>query len=200
MENNFYSTLLNLVTSNKDKFLGLLRRNGVLVNPKISSESLTNTIISAMTKSESFKREVVLLMTVLISDVKDDNFANTNGTFSTLSPISPTLGYTNKYIPQTTNETTSTTTTTTTQPAKAFGDTTVGKITDGLFSAFDKYLQSQQIKVREKEASAGQSIKADEVRLAELEKDKDKTGLYVGLAIGGVAVVGLLVYLIAKKN
>jgi hypothetical protein len=199
MENNFYSTLLNLVTSNKDKFLGLLRRNGVLVNPKISSESLTNTIISAMTKSESFKREVVLLMTVLISDVKDDNFANIGGvTFSSNNPFStlPTFDP-NAFSPNTT----STTATTTSKPEKAFGDTTVGKITDGLFSAFDKYLQSQQIKVREKEASAGQSIKADEVRLAELNAQKpSNTGLYVGLAIGGVAVVGLLVYLIAKKN
>jgi hypothetical protein len=65
-------------------YVPLANRNGVLVNPKISSESLTNTIISAMTKSESFKREVVLLMTVLISDVKDDNFANIGGvTFKT---------------------------------------------------------------------------------------------------------------------
>ncbi len=199
MENNFYSTLLNLVTNNKEKFLGLLRRNGVLVNPKVSSESLTNTIISAMTKSESFKREVVLLMTVLISDVKDDNFANTTG--STFSPTNPFSGLPTFDPNAFSTSTTSTTATTTSQPAKAFEDTTVGKITGGLFSAFDKYLQSQQIKVREKEASAGQSIKADEVRLAELNAQKpSNTGLYVGLAIGGVAVVGLLVYLIAKKN
>lgn len=199
MENNFYSTLLNLVSNNKEKFLGLLRRNGVLVNPKISSESLTNTIISAMTKSESFKREVVLLMSVLISDVKDDNFANTTGSFSANNPFSTLPTFDPNLF--STSPTTTTATTTSAEPKKAFGDTTVGKITDGLFSAFDKYLQSQQLKVREKEASAGQSIKADEVKLAELSAQKpSNTGLYVGLAIGGVAVLGLLVYFVAKKN
>ena len=48
MENNFGLILLTQVSGNKEKFLGLLRRNGVLVNTNISNEDLTNMILKAM--------------------------------------------------------------------------------------------------------------------------------------------------------
>jgi hypothetical protein len=196
MENNFGQILLQLVRTNKDKFLGLLRRNGVLVNTNVSNEVLTNTVLKAMQKSESFKKEAILLMGVLMSS-SDSSFAN----FSTSSPFGnlPTFDP-NVFSPKDNT----TTTTTTNKPKKDFADTTVGKITDGLFGVFDKYLQSQEIKVREKEADTVAKGSDNEVKLKEIEKAKDEdkgnVGLYIGLGIGGLALVGVLVYVIAKKK
>ena len=199
MENNFYSVLLTLVSNNKDKFLGLLRRNGVLVNSKISADELTNVIISAMTKSESFKKEVVLFMSVLMSEKQDSGFANFGGNaFNVWRPESDTIFGTNTQTPTTTTSTTSTTTAT---PSKEFEQTTFGKITGSVFSLFDKYMQSEELKTRQKEATASQNIKASEVKLAELDKTpKTNTGLIVGLTIGGLALVGALVFFITKKK
>ena len=62
MENNFGLILLDSVRKNKDKYLGLLRRNGVLVSTNTSNEDLANMILKAMQKSDSFKKEAILLM------------------------------------------------------------------------------------------------------------------------------------------
>jgi hypothetical protein len=192
MENNFGLILLDLVRKNKDKFLGLLRRNGVLVNTNTSSEDLTNMILKAMQKSESFKKETILLMGVLMSS-SDSSFAN----FTNLPQFSETLGYTNKYIPQTT----STTTTTTDKPKKDFADTTVGGIVDKLFTIGNKYLENKELDVRKVEATEATQQKEKELEIEkEKEKEKSNVGLYIGLGIGGLVLVGALVYLIAKKK
>lgn len=195
MENNFGLILLDLVRKNKDKFLGLLRRNGVLVNTNTSSEDLTNMILKAMQKSESFKKETVLLMGVLMSS-SDSSFAN----FTDLPQFSETLGYTNKYIPQTTNQTTSTTTTKTDKPKKDFADTTVGGIFDKLFTIGNKYLENKELDVRKAEAQAGQAIAVSNIPSNVPPPPKSNTGLYIGLGVGGLALVGLLVYVISKKK
>lgn len=202
MENNFGLILLDLVRKNKDKFLGLLRRNGVLVNTNTSNENLTNMILKAMQKSESFKKETILLMGVLMSS-SDSSFANfsTKSPFGNLGSVSSDLGYSNKYIPQTQNETTSTTN----KPKKDFADTTVGGIFDKLFTIGNKYLESKELDVRKVEAETTGKISENELKLEELggkEKDKDKSnvGLYIGLGVGGLALVGLLVYVISKKK
>lgn len=195
MENNFGLILLDLVRKNKDKFLGLLRRNGVLVNTNTSNEDLTNMILKAMQKSESFKKETVLLMGVLMSS-SDSSFAN----FTDLPQFSETLGYTNKYIPQTTNQTTSTTTTKTDKPKKDFADTTVGGIFDKLFTIGNKYLENKELDVRKVEAQAGQAIAVSNIPSNVPPPPKSNTGLYIGLGVGGLALVGLLVYVISKKK
>jgi hypothetical protein len=149
MENNFGLILLDLVGKNKDKFLGLLRRNGVLVSTNVSNENLTNMILKAMQKSESFKKETIMLMGVLMAETSDGSFANYNG-FSNLPTFSTSLFGDDK---KTTTSTTSTTTT-----KKDFKDTTVGTIFDKLFILGNKYLENKELDVREKEAKAGQVI------------------------------------------
>jgi hypothetical protein len=196
MENNFGLILLDLVRKNKDKFLGLLRRNGVLVNTNTSSEDLTNMILKAMQKSESFKKETILLMGVLMSS-SDSSFAN----FSTSSPFGnlPTFDP-NVFSPKNTT----TTTTTADKPKKDFADTTVGNVLDKLFTIGNKYLESKELDVRKVEAETGGKISDNKVLLEEKEKAKDEdkgnVGLYIGLGIGGLVLVGALVYFIAKKK
>ena len=197
MENNFGLILLDLVRKNKDKFLGLLRRNGVLVNTNTSSEDLTNMILKAMQKSESFKKETILLMGVLMSS-SDSSFAN----FSTTSPFGglPTFDP-NVFSPKDTT----TTTTTTNKPKKDFADTTVGTIFDKLFTIGNKYLESKALDVRKVEAETTGKISENELKLEELggkvkDDEKSNVGLYIGLGVGGLALVGALVYLIAKKK
>lgn len=198
MENNFGQILLTQVGTNKEKFLGLLRRNGVLVNTNVSNVDLTNMLLKAMQKSETFKKEAILLMGVLMAENNDSNFSNVTG-FSSLPTFGSDLGYNSKYIPTTTNETT--TTTEPTKTKKDFADTTVGTIFDKLFTLGNAYLTDKELDVRKAEARAGATIATSQVTQANVPTPpKSNTGLYIGLAVGGVAVVGVLVYLIAKKK
>jgi hypothetical protein len=67
-----------------------------------------------------------------------------------------------------------------------------------LNNPLDKYLESKELDVRKAEAKAGQAIATSGG--ADVPPPKSNTGLYVGLAIGGLAVVGLVVYLVTKKK
>jgi hypothetical protein len=194
MENNFGLILLDLVRKNKDKFLGLLRRNGVLVNTNTSNEDLTNMILKAMQKSESFKKETILLMGVIMGN-SDGSFSNVTGSsyFSNL----PTFDA-NAFSPSTT---TNATTTTTDKPKKDFADTTVGTIFDKLFTIGNAYLTNKELDVRKVEATEATEQKEKELEIKkEEDKDKSNVGLYIGLGVGGLAIVGVLIYLIAKKK
>ena len=202
MENNFGLLLLNIVRANKDKFLGLLRRNGVIVSSDVSAEFLTNLILRAMQKSETFKKEVVMFMAIMVQG-KDSSFANFSNPFAGSNPLND-FSF-DKYFPSSDASTTTTQTTTTTKQDKKFEDTTVGQITDKLFGLANLFLTKKDLDVRGKEAQAGVKISDNKV-LLETTKDKDdekpksNVGLYVGLGVGGLVVVGVLVYLIAKKK
>lgn len=195
MENNFGLILLDLVRKNKDKFLGLLRRNGVLVNSNTSCEDLTNMILKAMQKSESFKKETVLLMGVLMGN-GDSSFANFTDGFKPLD-LSSGVGYQSTYFPAQ-NSTTSSATTD--KPKKDFADTTVGGIFDKLFTIGNKYLENKELDVRKAEAQAGQAIAVSNNTSSNVPAPKSNTGLYVALGVGGLALVGVLVYVISKKK
>jgi hypothetical protein len=195
MENNFGLILLDSVRKNKEKYLGLLRRNGVLVNTNTSSEDLTNMILKAMQKSDSFKKEAILLMGVLISESKDSSFANYTGFDTLWKPTSDTIFGT--------NTTTSTTTTSTDKPKKDFADTTVGGIVDKLFTIGNKYLENKALDVRKVEAQAGQAIATSNSGVGQAVSNvpaKSNTGLYVALSVGAIALIGTLVYVISKKK
>lgn len=193
MENNFGLILLDSVRNKKENYLGLLRRNGVLVDTKISNEDLTNKILKAMQKSEAFKTETITLMTVLMNNGNND-FLNVEGKFN-FDPLG--LG-----------STSTATTATTTKTKKDFADTTVGTIFDKLMTFGNAYLQNKDLDVKKVQAQSASKISENEVRLEELggtkkgekDKDKDNTGLYIALGLGGLAVVGLLVFLIVKKK
>ena len=201
MENNFGLILLTQVSGNKEKFLGLLRRNGVLVNTNISNEDLTNMILKAMQKSESFKKETILLMGVLMGS-NDDAFAN----FTSSNPFGGLPTFDSSLFGNETQTAQATTTSTSDAPKKPFSETTVGTIFDKLSQLGNAYLKNKELDVRKVEAKTGGKISENQVKLNESggkEKDDDgksNTGLYVGLAIGGVALIGLLVYLATKKK
>ena len=192
MENNFGLILLDLVGKNKDKFLGLLRRNGVLVGTNVSNEDLTNMILKAMQKSESFKKETIMLMGVLASS--DKNFSNYTGSFSDLPTFSTSLFGDDKK--------TTTSTTATDKPKKDFKDTTVGGIVDKLFTLGNKYLENKALDVRTVEAKQTTQQKEKELEIEKTKKDNEKgnTGLYVALGVGGVALIGTLIYVVSKKK
>lgn len=192
MENNFGLILLDLVGKNKDKFLGLLRRNGVLVGTNVSNEDLTNMILKAMQKSESFKKETIMLMGVLASS--DKNFSNYTGSFSDLPTFSTSLFGDDKK--------TTTSTTATDKPKKDFKDTTVGTIFDKLFTLGNSYLQNKELDVRKEEAKAGQVIASTQVGAGQANQlqPKSNTGLYIALGIGGIALIGTLIYVVSKKQ
>jgi hypothetical protein len=195
MENNFGLILLEIVRNNKGKFIGLLRRNGVLVDEKLSNEVLTNTILKAMQKSESFKKEVVLLMAVLASS-SDDDFKNTTGSTTMFNnPFSGLQTFdANLFSP---TSTTTTTTATTTDAKKEFEDTTFGKIFNSFLTLGNTYLQSKELDVRKEEAKAVASTGSTS---STPPPPKSNTGLYIGLGVGVLAIAGLLIFIINKKK
>lgn len=195
MENNFGLILLTQVSGNKEKFLGLLRRNGVLVNTNISNEDLTNMILKAMQKSESFKKETILLMGVLMGS-NDDAFAN----FTSSNPFGGLPTFDSSLFGNETQTAQATTTSTSDAPKKPFSETTVGTIFDKLSQLGNAYLKNKELDVRKSEAKAGQAIATSSSSTGAPLPPKSNTGLYVGLAIGGVALIGLLVYLATKKK
>jgi hypothetical protein len=192
---NFGITMLNAVRGNREQYLGVLRRNGVMTNSSISNEDLTNKILKAMQKSEPFKKEAIVLTGIILSKSgSDSNFANYTGlqsagfsqNFASLQPNFSTL-------PATTVTTTQKTST-----KKDFEDTTVGKIVDNLFKTANIYLQGKELDVRKQEALTAGVI-ATSPTTKQPEK-KDNTALYVALGVGGVAVLGLIIYLATKKK
>jgi hypothetical protein len=195
MENNFGLILLDSVRKNKEKYLGLLRRNGVLVNTNISCEDLTNMILKAMQKSSTFKTETITLMTVLMNGNNSD-FTNFTGDFKPMD-LSSGIGYQSTYFP-TQNSTTASATTD--KVKKDFADTTVGTIFDKLFTIGNKYLENKELDVRKTEAQAGQIIAQQSAQSGVSEPPKSNVALYVGLGIGGIAIIGLIGYLISKKK
>lgn len=192
MGNDFLQTLSVLVSSNKSKFIGLLRRNGVLVSPKISNEDLANKILNAMNKSESFKKETILLMSVLSNDSSYNNFEGTK-TYN-FDPIG--LG--------TTTASTSSNTSASTDTKKEFGDTAVGTIFDKLMQGFNAYSGLKMTEAEKAKALASAKISNNQLALAQLpnsnQPQKSNTALYVGLGIGGLALVGLLMYVVSKNK
>jgi hypothetical protein len=199
MKDNFLQILLALINSNKGRFIGLLRRNGVLVSPKISNEDLARNILNAMDKSESFKTEVLLLMSVLSND-------NAYSSFTGLPAFSSESGinYQSQYFPSSTTATTTSTTSTDTK--KQFGDTTFGQVFDKLLQGFNSYTNLKMSEADKAKAIASANISNNQVALGQLPSggqpsgQKSNTGLYIGLGIGGLALVGVLVYVIAKKK
>lgn len=197
MENNFGLILLDLVRKNRDKFLGLLRRNGVLVNAEVSNEDLANMILGAMKKSESFKRETALLMSVLISE-SDSSFSNFTSPFpSSNLDTSPISGSVQPILGGTSSGTSSKDT------KKKFEDTTTGQIFSGLMGFANSYLKGKELDVRKEEARAVSQVGGSTPINLDLGADapkKSNTGLYIGLGIGGLAIAGLIFYLVTKKK
>lgn len=204
MENNFGLILLDLVRKNRDKFLGLLRRNGVLVNAEVGNEDLANMILGAMKKSESFKRETALLMSVLISE-SDSSFSNFTSQFASptsfnTTPISQSVQPIVTSVPIVAN---TSTTKSNTIDKKKFEDTTTGQIFGGLMNFADSYLKGKELDVRKEEARAVAQLGGTTPINLDLGADapkKSNTGLYIGLGIGGLAIAGLIFYLVTKKK
>lgn len=200
MENNFGLILLDLVRKNRDKFLGLLRRNGVLVNAEVSNEDLANMILGAMKKSESFKRETALLMSVLISE-SDSSFSNFTSPFpSSNLDTSPISGGVQPLLGGTTSGTSGTSSK---DDKKEFEDTTTGQIFSGLMGFANSYLKGKELDVRKEEARAVSQVGGSTPINLDLGADapkKSNMGLYVGLGIGGLAIAGLIFYLVTKKK
>jgi hypothetical protein len=151
-----------------------------------------------MDKSESFKTEVLLLMSVLSNDNAYSSFTGLP-TFSSESGIN----YQSQYFPSSTTATTTSTTSTDTK--KEFGDTTFGQVFDKLLQGFNSYTNLKMSEADKAKAIASANISSNEVKLQESggskkDDEKPKVGLYIGLAVGGLALVGALVYLIAKKK
>lgn len=194
MDMNFKSLLLSSINKNKDKYLGILRRNGVLVKKSIPNAELANIIIKAMNKSEAFKREVLLAVTVM---EKETMMNFTGADFSSgigwtpqnggLAPATTTGGF----------STTSSATTTGTPPLTPTATTqnAFEKYLGVATNLFEKYKEAKELDVRSKEADVVLATAPLPV-----QAPKSNTVLYVVFGVLGTAMVGALIYFATKKK
>jgi hypothetical protein len=134
-------------------------------------------------------------MTALVTSNSDDNFANTTGMFQ------PKDFGTDIYGTTGTGGSTTSTTSTATSTAKPIGETTFGKVTDTISTWGNLWLKSLEIQKDKKQAEAqiATSISGGSQLNITKPQPKSKTGLYVGLGLAGVAVVGVIIYFATKK-
>ncbi len=184
MDVNFKSLLLNSINKNKDKYLGILRRNGVLVKKSISNNELANTIIEAMKKSEAFKKEVLLAVTVM----EKETMMNFTG-----ADFSSGIGWTPQNSVAT--ATTSTSPTASTPPVAPATQNPFEKYLGVATNLFEKYKDAKELEVRSKEADA---IIATAPIVP--PPPKSNTALYVVLGVVGTALIGGLIYFATKKK
>jgi hypothetical protein len=207
MENNFEVLLDTLLSSNKGKFLGLLRRNGVVVNSDISNEALRTKIVSAMQKSETFKKEALLLITTIVTQKgSDDGFSNVTGNTFQGKDFGTTIFGTNTTPATTTPSsavpTASTPTLASTESGdkKTFSETFFGQTLNWAGNMFNTYTQSKEIDLKKKELDVLSNANSGSgASQAPQPTQKSKVGLYVGLGVLGVAIVGGIVYFVNKK-
>lgn len=192
MKVNFKTLLLNSIRKNKAKYLGILRRNGVLVKSTISNEALADTIIKAMDKSESFKKEVLVAVTVMEKETMN-SFDGTD--FSSGIGWAPQNGG----LVATTSGGFSTQTTSggTTPPLNPTPATQSAfeKYLGIATNLFEKYKENKELDVRNKEADV--ILATAPLPVAE---PKSNTTLYIVLGLLGTATVGGLIYFAIKKK
>ena len=83
---------------------------------------------------------------------------------------------------------------------KKFEDTTAGSIFGGLLALGNTFLKSKELDVRKDEAQAVTAISSQPIKKPSPTPEKSNTGLYVGLGVASLAVVGVLIYLKTKKK
>ena len=217
--------IMYVVQNKKSDVLGLLLRNGVVVSSDASDLTIAMAVTNLLKVSKSFYNDFSKLL--LNTDVIYGMSANMSGSYSNMNGYSNVTGD-SEWCKNTKNKTetpnaykilckdsttfdtsifntgTKDTTTKDTKPKDSSSNT--GWLNKGLSlleTGFSGYLQLDDNKTKRELANASMIIAQSGEVVKEKDKDKEKglsTGAIVGISLLGVTVVGLVVYLIVKKN
>jgi hypothetical protein len=199
--------IMYVVQNKKIQVLSLLLKNGVVVPSNASDIQLALVVTNLLKISNSFYNDFSELL--LNEDTVNAVFSNMSGSYSNFDGNSAFCKNTaNKTESPTTykllcgdtsSSSTSSSTTTLTETKKP------SLLNQGLAllqTGFQGFLQLDDNKTKRDLANASVKISSDEVKKEEITPAKTglSTGAIVGISLLGVSVVGLVIYLIAKKQ
>lgn len=206
-DQNLSYVIAYAVVNDKQDLINFLSENAIIVKEKITDEELTSLVISALASSVKVQEN---FLTWLEFKARQNRFSNSTGYFSTLPTFSPSV-----------TGTTSGSTTTSTSTSSGFwsgfdAGAVTGILTSGL-SLFGGLTQSkEQRKAMEAQANAQialaqaqQSGNLTQLEIAKLQlqaaqasgsKPKSNTALIVVGVVGGLAVLGTVIYFVTRKK
>jgi hypothetical protein len=198
--------LMYVVKNKKYQVLSLLLKNGVVVPSNASDIQIALTVTNLLKISTSFYNDFLPLLmneetynaiTLNMSGSYSNVEGNADFCKNTANKVSSPTSY--KLLCENTASTTASTTATASRPANL---SWLNQGLNILQTSFQGYLQLDDNKTKRDLADASVKISSDEVKKEEIIPTKTglSTGAIVGISILGVAVVGLLVYVIAKKQ
>lgn len=197
--------LLYVVQNKKNQVVSLLLKNGVVVPSNATDIQIALVVTNLLKISTSFYNDFVPLlvnketveaitlnMTGSYSNVEGNADFCKNTANKDSSPTSYKL-----LCGDSTNATTSLTT-----PSNSSSSSWFNQGLNILQTSFQGYLQLDENKTKRNLADASVKISSDEVKKEEIIPTKTGlgTGAIIGISLLGVTVVGLVIYLIAKKQ
>lgn len=192
--------IMYVVRNKKNEVLGLLLKNGVVVPSNATDVQVAFVVTNLLKISNSFYNEFSELL--LDEETVNVVFSNMSGSYLNFNGDSA-------YCKNTANKTESsykilckdyvdTSTSTSNQTQSSF----INRGLDFLQSSVQDFLQYEDLKTKRELAKASVKISDNEVTKGETPPPPTKlgTGAIVGISLLGATVVGLVVYLIAKKR
>jgi hypothetical protein len=197
-------SIMYVVKNKRSEVLSLLLRNGVVVPMNATDIQIALLVTDLLKVSKSFYVDFSKLL--LTKDTVQGVFKNMSGSYMNIEgdfcknvenkTESPTLY--NALCKDSSASTSVPTTSATTTPSPSWLNTGLSLLQTG----FQGYLKLDENKTKRDLANASVKISSDEVIKQETPKEKEGlgTGAIVGISVLGVAVVGLVVYLIVKNK
>jgi hypothetical protein len=195
--------IMYVVKNKRSQVIALLLKNGVVVPSNASDITIALAVTNLLKVSKSFYKDFSALL--LSQDVVSGMASNMSGSYSNAGGVvDPPFDFsifTGGATPTTTTETNTSNTSTppkTTSSSTSWLNQGLGLLQTG----YQGYLQLDDNKTKRVLADASVQISSDEVKKKEDTPPPTKlsTGAIVGISLLGVTVVGLIVYLIAKKK
>lgn len=211
-DQNLSYVIAYAVVNDKQDLINFLSENAIIVKEKLTDEELTSLVISALASSVKVQENFLEWIEYKSKSAKHFN------TFGNLPTYSSSLNYQSNLIPSgTTSGSTATSTSTSSGFWSGFDAGAVtGVLTSGL-SLFGGLTQSKdQRKAMEAQANAQialaqaqQSGDLTQLEIAKLQlqaaqasgsKPKSNTALIVFGVVGGLAVLGTVIYFVTRKK
>jgi len=192
--------LMYVVKNNKSDVLALLLKNGVVVPSNASDITIALAVTNLSKVSKSFYNEFSKLL--LNQDTVSGMSANMSGEFFNVNGFqAPKTNFNDKIFPQYGNSTSTNTSTPIKDTKSGSNSDVLNKGLGFLQTEFEGYLKLDDNKTKRQLADASVIITNTNADTKDVDKDKGmSTGAIVGLSLLGVAIVGLVVYLIVKKK
>lgn len=195
--------IMYVVQNKKNEVLSLLLKNGVVVPSNATDIQVALVVTNLLKASKSFYKEFIPLLlnqetVYAMSSNMSGSYANAGGNADFCGNTANKESSPSSYKLLCGDSSATNTSSSTSKDSTSWLNQGLGLLQTG----FQGFLQLDDNKTKRKLADASVQISNDEVTKGETPPTKKglSTGAIVGLSVLGVSVVGLVVYLIAKKQ